>query len=299
MISFSRFSLCSFGWNNLHAPIRVSPPLLLLSHHPLLAPPLQPQLPCHLWLTSLWELPQSTAQWRKSSCLLTMSTQNQQGLPRWKQRPAAWSNLHLEVSSTYLSVDAYWRQWNCYEWCGPLLQRRHREAGGGAWAQSVIKSGAWRLVQSGQTLSPRGGNTRDLHGECHGPGRRALNQELLDLHSWSRGWCVQLCKFLERRLEEEGWCSQDGDHSSQPLEHNQALCGWAAGRGGRSISLRKPLPVPLGSGPAKASGTPLPPLASRSPLQPFSSSQTLTWDKAPNGNKAFFARQIDCMAVFE
>ncbi|KAM7225749.1 hypothetical protein CapIbe_023726, partial [Capra ibex] len=163
------------------------------------------------------------------------STQIQQGSPEMEAAASRLIRLHLEVSSTYLSVSVYFEgSGTAMNGVGRFFRVLAKEKQEGA--QLLLKMrkswGDGALVQSGQMLSPEKWNTSVDAMEDAVALEKSLNQALLDLHSLGRARAdVQLCEFLERRfLEEEMMLLEKmGDHLANLRKITSLEAGLQAG----------------------------------------------------------------------
>lgn len=171
----------------------------------------------------------------KSCSLLTMSTQIQQSSPEMEAAASRLIKLHLEVSSTYVSLSVYFEgSGMAMNGVGHFFRMLAKEKQEGA--QLLLKMrkswGDGALVQSGQTLSPEKWNASVEAMEYAVALEKSLNQALLDLHALGRASAdVQLCEFLERRfLEDEMMLLKKmGDHLANLRKITSPQAGLQAG----------------------------------------------------------------------
>ncbi|XP_055293868.1 ferritin light chain-like [Moschus berezovskii] len=164
-----------------------------------------------------------------------MSTQIQQSSPEMEAAASRLIKLHLEVSSTYLSLSIYFEgNGMALSGAGRFFRALAKEKQEGA--QLLLKMlKAWGddvLVQGGQTLSPEKWNTSVDAMESAMALEKSLNQALLDLHALGRASAdAQLCQFLECCFlkEEMMLLKKMGDHLSNLRKITSPQAGLQAG----------------------------------------------------------------------
>ena len=145
--------------------------------------------------------------------------------------------LHLEVSSTYLSLSFYFEgSETALNGVGRFFRALAKEKQEGAHLFLKLSrfSGGGALIQSGQMLSPEKWNTSVDAMEDALALEKSLNQALLDLHALGRASTdVQLCEFLERHFlkEEIILLKKMGDHLANLRKMTSPEAGLQAGLG--------------------------------------------------------------------
>ncbi|KAB0372008.1 hypothetical protein FD755_015800 [Muntiacus reevesi] len=166
-----------------------------------------------------------------------MSTQVQQRSPEMEAAVSRLIKLHLEVSSTYLSLSVYFEgSETALNGVGHFFRALAKEKQEGAhlFLKMLKSSGGGTLVQSGQTLSPEKWNTGVDAMEDAMALEKSLNQALLDLHALACASAdAQLCEFLERRFlkEEMMLLKKMGDHLTNLRKMTSPEAGLQAGLG--------------------------------------------------------------------